>query len=87
METAKVPLFKLFVYSVVDVKDEFEEVMGLKNAILSCDGLVIFIGSHFFDVFEVLTLILTQSIACPHSWRLFCYWRRQYLNEFFFSIN
>lgn len=30
METAKVPLFKLFVYSVVDVKDEFEEVNGLK---------------------------------------------------------
>lgn len=26
MDTAKVPLFKLFVYSVVDVKDEFEEV-------------------------------------------------------------
>lgn len=30
METSKVPLFKLFVYTVVDVKDEFEEVNGLK---------------------------------------------------------
>lgn len=30
MDTSKVPLFKLFVYSVVDVKDEFEEVNGLK---------------------------------------------------------
>lgn len=49
----RVPLFKLFVYSVVDVVDEFEEVNGRKNTFLSCDGLVIFMGSHFcFEVFE-----------------------------------
>lgn len=82
METAKVPLFKLFVYSVVDVKDEFEEVNGLKM-------LFYFVLAWSFSLEAIFVLNLTfvtntnvYSIACPHYWRLF--WRRQYLNEFFF---
>lgn len=82
METAQVPLFKLFVYSVVDVKDEFEEVNGLKMLFYLSLAWSFLLEAIFVLKFHPLILVHRVN-ACPHSnfffiGESFCFWWRKF---------
>lgn len=67
METPNFPLFKLFVYSAVDVKDDFEEVNDQKMLFY----LVMAWSFSLEAIFVLFLFLRLMSHSRPH-WRLFC---------------